>query len=85
MHKKAAAVLLLLSLCAQADEYDFDFGAIETKPYEYKGYVKLEDKFQQLNKESPLYIQSGDTRNTQNILHLEAFFDLSYFYFVFQL
>lgn len=72
--------MLLLSLFVRADEYDFDFGAIETKPYEYKGYLKLEDKFQQLNIESPLYLQSADTRNTQNILHLEAFLDFSYFY-----
>jgi len=65
------AVLFVLD----ADEYDFDMGAIEKKPYEYSGYLRLEDKAQRLN---------NDTKDFQNYLHLEGLFDFSYNYEMFK-
>lgn len=74
-------VLILSSL--YASEYDFDMGSLEEmepKSYEYKGYLRVEDRPQRLNKEAPIYIQSGDDREYQNYLHLEALLEFSYFY-----
>lgn len=74
---------LLLLTSIYADEYSFDMSALEEmepKTYEYKGYLRVEDRPQRLNKMSPTYIQSGDDRDYQNTLHLEALLEFSYFY-----
>ncbi len=73
----------LLTPFALGDDYSFDADAleeIEPKSYEYKGYLRAEERLQDLNKESPLYIQSGDDREYQNSLHLEALLEFAYFY-----
>ncbi len=67
-------VLILSILTLNADEYDFDMGAIEQKPYEYSGYLRLDDKAQQLRK---------STKDYQNYLRLEGLLDLSYNYEIF--
>ena len=54
-----------------ADEYDFDMDAIEQKPYEYSGYLRIEDKVQRLN---------NATDELQNHLHLDGLLNLSYQY-----
>jgi len=53
---------LILSLVfvnfAYANDYEFNFDDLEkiqTKQYEYSGYIKLEQKYQILNKSSPKY------------------------------
>ncbi|MEA1920667.1 MAG: hypothetical protein U9N52_12570 [Campylobacterota bacterium] len=53
------------------DEYGFDMDAIEPEPYEYSGYLRVDNKFQRLNEEPSA---------TQNYLHAEGLFDLSYHY-----
>ncbi len=66
--KRLFLSLLLLSVL-NADEYDFDMGAIEQTPYEYGGYLRLDDKAQRLKNEE-----------YQNYVHLEGLFDFSYDY-----
>lgn len=62
---------MVFSILLHGDDYDFDMGAIEQEPYEYSGYLRLEDKLQRLNKPS---------KEMQNYLHLEGLFDFSYSY-----
>ncbi|MBU0721040.1 hypothetical protein KJ877_06820 [bacterium] len=62
---------VLISTSLIAGEYDFDMAAIEQKPYEYSGYLRVDNKVQKLNQEEQEY---------QNLLHLEALFDFSYSY-----
>ena len=57
-----------------ADEYDFDMGAIEQDPYEYSGYLRLDDRAQRLNTNPTEY---------QNYIHLEALFNFAYDYEMF--
>ncbi|MCD4668424.1 MAG: hypothetical protein K8R44_07555, partial [Sulfurimonas sp.] len=64
----------LIILPLFSDEYDFDMDEFEPKAYEYSGYLRLDNKFQQLNE---------NTKNHQNYMHLEALFDFSYFYDIF--
>ena len=68
--KKLLLSLLLFS-SVYADDYEFDMDAIEQKPYEYSGYLRLDDKAQRLNTESTKY---------QNYIHTEALFNFSYNY-----
>ncbi|MEN8146215.1 MAG: hypothetical protein ABFR02_01190 [Campylobacterota bacterium] len=84
--KTTPLLLLLISSFLLGDEYDFDMDAIESiepKSYEYNGYLRVDDRFQRLNTESPLYIQSGDDRRYQNNVHLEGLFEFTYFYEMF--
>ncbi len=84
--KTTPLLLLLLSTLLLADEYDFDMGAIESmepKSYEYNGYLRADDRFQRLNTDSPLYIQSGDDRRYQNYVELQGLFEFAYFYEMF--
>jgi len=67
-------LLLFSSLCG--DDYDFDMGAIEQKPYEYSGYLRLDEKAQRLNANPTEY---------RNYIHLEALLDFSYDYEIFKL
>ena len=66
--KKLFLALLLLGVL-NADEYDFDMGSIEQTPYEYGGYLRLDDKAQRLKGEE-----------YQNYVHLEGLLDFSYDY-----
>ncbi len=62
-------IFILLFSITKADEYDFDMSAIEQKPYEYSGYIRLDNKTQQLQ---------DDTKAHQNYLHVEALLNFSY-------
>ena len=64
-------LFLLFSLLTllNADEYDFDMGAIEQTPYEYSGYLRLDDKAQRLKSEE-----------YQNYVHIEGLLNFSYVY-----
>ncbi len=66
---------ILLTSSIYADEYDFDMSSIEQEPYEYSGYLRLEDKAQRLN---------NSAKDFQNYLHLEGLFDFSYTYEMFK-
>ena len=74
MYKIRFLILAVLSVL-DADEYDFDMSAIEKKPYEYSGYLRVDDKAQRLN---------NDTKDFQNYLHMEGLLDFSYSYDIFK-
>lgn len=63
-------IILFLSIILFGDEYDFDISNIEPKEYEYNGYLRIDDKFQKLDKSSDEY---------QNYIHTEALFNLLFF------
>ena len=71
---KIILLFLALSVHSWGDEYDFDMDAIEKKPYEYSGYLRLEEKAQRLNPDN----------DTQNHIHNEALFEASYNYDIFK-
>jgi len=62
---------IVLTLCLFGGEYDFDMDMIEQKPYEYSGYLRVDEKAQRLNNRA---------EDTQNYLHLEGLLDFSYSY-----
>lgn len=64
-------LLTLISLRLIADEYAFDMDEVEPEPYEYAGYLRVDNKIQRLDQAEDRY---------QNHLHLEGLFNLSYFY-----
>jgi len=69
--KKKVFSFVVLTLSIFGDEYDFDMDMIEQEPYEYSGYLRVEDKAQRLRNSS---------EDTKNYLHLEGLFDFSYCY-----
>ena len=71
--KKLLLVLVLIS-SLYGDEYDFDMDATQLDPYEYSGYLRLDDKVQRLNTKPTQY---------QNYIHAEALLDFSYNYEIF--
>ncbi|MEA3371207.1 MAG: hypothetical protein U9Q40_07690 [Campylobacterota bacterium] len=71
---KKLLLLLIFIGCVYGDDYDFDMGAIEQKPYEYSGYLRLDDKLQHLQNDK-----------YQNFVHAEALLDFSYNYDIFKL
>ena len=64
-------LIIFIALSLVADEYAFDMDEVEPEPYEYSGYLRVEDKAQQLSEPNEEY---------QNYLHLEGLFNFSYFY-----
>ena len=73
---KKLLLLFIFFTSIYGDEYDFDMGAIEQVPYEYGGYLRLDDKAQRLNTTPTEY---------QNYVHLEGLFNFSYDYEMFKL
>ena len=75
--------LLLLfsiySIFTYADDYSFDMESIETKSFEYSGYLRTEYKYQNLNEESPLYTLLGRTDNAQHTSLNEALFRFTHY------
>ncbi len=67
-------ILFFLSALLFADEYGFDMQNIEPKPYEYGGYLRVDNKTQRLRDQDEEY---------QNQLRLEGLLDFSYFYDIF--
>ena len=72
MKKLLLSLALITSL--YGNDYDFDMGATQLDPYEYSGYLRLDDKAQRLNSESTEY---------RNYIHMEGLFDFSYNYEIF--
>ena len=73
-------ILLTLScLNIYADDYSFDMESIETKSFEYSGYLRSEYKYQNLNQDSPLYTLLGRTGSTQNTSLNEALFRFTHY------
>ncbi|MEN8302896.1 MAG: hypothetical protein ABFQ64_02345 [Campylobacterota bacterium] len=71
---KKLLLSLLLVPTLYGGDYDFDMGAIEQDPYEYSGYLRLDDKAQRLRNDE-----------YQNYIHLEGLFNFSYDYEIFAL
>jgi len=74
MYKLLFSLLLITSIL-NGGEYDFDMDAIEHKPYEYSGYLRLEDKPYRIN---------NSEEDLQNYVHLEALVNFSYTYEMFK-
>jgi len=68
-------LFIFISLSLFADEYEFDIAEVEPDPYEYSGYLRVDDKVQHL---------AQSERTYQNYLHLEALFNFNYFYDIFR-
>lgn len=64
-------LVILLTFSLNADEYDFDMSVVEPDPYEYSGYLRIDEKLQKLNNQNEAY---------QKYAHLEALFDFYYYY-----
>jgi len=73
------AVLMLSSVLTYADDYSFDMESIETKSFEYSGYLRTEYKYQNLNQDSPLYALLGRDDKTQDTSLNEALFRFTYY------
>jgi hypothetical protein len=73
---KKLLLLFILVSSIYGDDYDFDMGATQLDPYEYSGYLRLDDKAQRLNTNPTKY---------QNYIHLEALLNFSYDYEMFAL
>lgn len=63
-------IIVFITLSLSADEYDFDISALEPQPYEYSGYLRVDEKAQKLNQDDEY----------QNYIHTEALLNFSYFY-----
>ncbi len=67
-------IIFFLTALLIADDYNFDIQDIEPKSYEYGGYLRADNKVQNLRDQE---------REYQNQLRLEGLFDFSYFYDIF--
>lgn len=74
---KTLHVSLLLCTCVYAGDYDFDLNAIEVKPYTLSGYLKGENKYQNLNEDSPLF----HTKNKESMKTYASEGNLKFAYF----
>lgn len=79
MIRSLLTLLLLASVVTYADDYSFDMESIETKSFEYSGYLRTEYKYQNLNEDSPLYTLLGRNDATQNTSLNEALFRFTYY------
>ena len=79
MIRPLLAILLLCSVGTYADDYDFDMQSIETKSFEYSGYLRAEYKYQNLNQDSPLYTLLNRNDSTQNTFLNEALFRFTHY------
>ena len=79
MIRSVLAIFLLCSLGTYADDYDFDMESIETKSFEYSGYLRTEYKYQNLNQDSPLYTLLNRSDSSQNTSLNEALFRFTHY------
>ncbi len=79
MIRSVLALLFLYATISPADDYSFDMESIETKSFEYSGYLRTEYKYQNLNTDSPLYTLLGREDKTQNTSLNEALFRFTYY------
>lgn len=64
-------LIIFIGLSLSAGEYDFNMDELKPEPYEYGGYLRVDDKAQKLRHADEDY---------QNYLYLEGLFNFSYFY-----
>ena len=79
MMRSLLTLLVLCSVSTYADEYDFDMESIETKSFEYSGYLRAEYKYQNLNQDSPLYTLLKRSDSSQNSSLNEALFRFTHY------
>ena len=79
MIRSMLATLVLCSIGIYADEYGFDMESIETKSFEYSGYLRSEYKYQNLNQDSPLYTLLNRSDSSQNTSLNEALFRFTHY------
>ena len=79
MIRPLLAILLLWTVGTNADDYDFDMESIETKSFEYSGYLRTEYKYQNLNQDSPLYTLLNRNDGSQNTFLNEALFRFTHY------
>ena len=64
MKRKLAALACLLAGVAWAEEFKFDAGEFEKKPFEFSGYLEFKSERAWLNRDSSLYKLNGLDRDT---------------------
>jgi len=79
MIRPLLAILLLWNVGIYADDYSFDMESIETKSFEYSGYLRSEYKYQNLNQDSPLYALLDRSDSSQNAFLNEALFRFTHY------
>jgi len=79
MIRSLLVIFLLSTVGTYADEYDFDMESIETKSFEYSGYLRAEYKYQNLNQDSPLYMLLNRSDSSQNTSLNEALFRFTHY------
>ena len=79
MIRTLLAILLLCTTGTYADDYSFDMESIETKSFEYSGYLRTEYKYQNLNQDSPLYDLLHRDDSYQHTSLNEALFRFTYY------
>jgi len=79
MIRPLLAIFILCTLSMNADEYDFDMESIETKSFEYSGYLRAEYKYQNLNQDSSLYTLLNRDDSSQNTFLNEALFRFTHY------
>ena len=79
MIRPLLAILILWNVGIHADDYSFDMESIETKSFEYSGYLRSEYKYQNLNQDSPLYTLLNRDDSSQNSFLNEALFRFTHY------
>jgi len=79
MIRSLLVILLLWNVGIHADDYSFDMESIETKSFEYSGYLRSEYKYQTLNQDSPLYAFLNRSDSSQNAFLNEALFRFTHY------
>ena len=79
MIRSIITLLVLWTISSYADEYDFDMKSIETKSFEYSGYIRSEYKYQNLNQDSALYTLLENSNSSQNSFLNEALFRFTHY------
>jgi len=79
MIRSLLVILLLWNVGIHADDYSFDMESIETKSFEYSGYLRSEYKYQTLNQDSPLYTFLNRSDSSQNAFLNEALFRFTHY------
>ncbi len=79
MTRVSLLISILFGTLLYGDDYDFDMESIKTKTFEYAGYLRSQNRHQNLNQDSPSYILLDKTESSQNTSFNEAMFGLTYY------